>query len=92
MIWRGLIRKEDIDIITPLLDQVYAVGYDLGLKRQQKGKAVVQFSLGGKPIKVYNSTLEAALAVGVHYDNIRKAARGVQHTSMGYTWKYVDSM
>lgn len=85
----NLIDLDNYDAIVPFFDQAYAVGSDFGMKRQQKGKAVVQLSPDGNKVAVYESTLEAAKSVGVHYDNIRKAARGVQHTCKGYKWKYL---
>jgi uncharacterized ubiquitin-like protein YukD len=90
MLDQRLINEEDVDIVASFLLQAYAAGYDLGLKRQQKGKAVVQLTLEGKKIHIYNSTLQAADAVGAHYDNIRQAARGVQQTAKGYKWKYLS--
>lgn len=55
---------------------------------QPNHRAIRQFSLDGKEIKVYESIQEAIRQTGIA--NIYKVAKGELKTAGGYIWKYVD--
>ena len=55
-------------------------------------KRVLQTSVDGEPIAIYNNTKEAARAMGRRfgYILIREVCRGVRPLAYGYRWSYVD--
>ena len=55
-------------------------------------KRVLQTSVDGEPIAIYNNTKEAARAMGRRfgYILIREVCRGVRSLAYGYRWSYVD--
>lgn len=55
-------------------------------------KRVLQTSVDGEPIAIYNNTKEAARAMGRRfgYILIREVCRGVRPWAYGYRWSYVD--
>lgn len=57
-------------------------------KRQRK---VMQLSLEGSPIQVYNSVVEAALATGTRRSdvNIIRVCKGQAKTANKFKWKYI---
>lgn len=55
-----------------------------------KEKKVAQYTISGEYICEYNSATLAAKAVGTKPANIMAAARGVQKTSRGFIWRYVE--
>ena len=90
LVGQKLIKEEDYNTIAPFFDQAYAAGFELARKLRMTGKEIVQLSLDGKKIEVYESALVASRKVGAHPDNIRQAARGDSHTAKGFKWKYLD--
>ena len=48
---------------------------------------VNQYTQGGEFVKTYSSYLQAARAVGVTLNAIKKCCKGKQKTSAGYIWK-----
>lgn len=54
-------------------------------------KRVLQTSVDGEPIAIYNNTKEAARAMGRRfgYILIREVCRGVRPLAYGYRWSYV---
>ena len=57
---------------------------------KNKSKAVGQYTLGGKLIKVWQSTHEVERQLGFASPNISAVARGKRKTAYGYVWKYID--
>ena len=90
LVKNNLVSPENADDVFPFIQQAYGAGYDLGKKLRVTGKEIVQLSLDGKKIEVHETALSAARKVGSHPDNIRQAARGVQHTCKGFKWKYLE--
>ena len=55
---------------------------------EARGKTVVQFSLDGKKLKEFDSTVLAGKHVNRDKSTIQKACRGENKTCAGYIWKY----
>lgn len=90
LVKNGLVSLENADAVLPFIQGAYCAGYEYGKKIRVTGKEIVQLSLDGKKIEVYETALAAARKLGSHPDNICKAARGVQHTCKGFKWKYLE--
>lgn len=90
---RGLIER----VSTPEKEALYdfyfgmllGIGYDEGCRQITHRKAVAQYDMEGKFIKIYGSATLAAKKVGRHKSSICKAARGDTPYSGGFIWKYV---
>lgn len=60
---------------------------------KRKGKKVLQYSLDGNLLNMYNSTQEAEkLFNNLGKDNIGACCRGKQKSSYGYVWKYKNDI
>jgi len=55
-----------------------------------KSKPVGQYTLDGKLIKVWQSTIEVQRHLGFANQNISAVARGELKTAYGYVWKYIE--
>ena len=53
-------------------------------------KSVGQYTLDGKLIKVWQSTMEIQRQLGFNRGNISAVARGERKTANGYVWKYIE--
>jgi hypothetical protein len=51
-------------------------------------KKVIQLSLQGETINIFNSMLEASKHIGLSYDSISKVCIGKNKTAGGFLWKY----
>lgn len=60
--------------------------------KKNYSKPVAQYDLKGKLVRKYESMTLAAEETGVCYSCIAKCAKGVQKTSGGYIWKYVEDL
>jgi hypothetical protein len=54
-----------------------------------RSKPVGQFTIDGKLIKVWQSTIEIERQLGVSQGHISDVARGKLKTAYGYVWKYI---
>lgn len=63
--------------------------YRLGLRKPVTRK-VIQKTLDGKEIKIWNSMKEIEETTGIPYTGISACCRGKTKTSYGYKWEYVD--
>lgn len=60
--------------------------------REASGKTIEQYSLEGNLLKVWDSAIEAGLAIGHKSgDSITSVCKGRAKTAGGYIWKYVNS-
>lgn len=57
-------------------------------RRIAHGKAVNQYTLDGKYITTFNSTVEASESCGIGHTSIGKCCLGKLKTAGGYLWKY----
>jgi len=55
-----------------------------------RSKPVGQYTLDGKLIKVWQSTMEVQRQLGFSHQSICAVARGKRKTANGYVWKYID--
>ncbi len=62
------------------------VNYD-GIKNP---KPVIQMSLDGNMIRIFESTMDVQRELGFDASNISKACRNVQKSSYGYKWQYAN--
>lgn len=51
-------------------------------------RKVIQYSIDGTLIKIWNSLTEAATSLNLQFENIYKVCRGERHTCGGFKWKY----
>lgn len=58
--------------------------------KHQKESPVVQCSLSGELIGVFNSIKEASLRTSIYHNSISRCCLGYQKTAGGYVWKYYD--
>ena len=61
-----------------------------GTRTARTSKPVGQYTLDGKLIKIWQSTIEVERLLGFANSNISEAARGKRKTAYGYVWKYID--
>ncbi len=59
-------------------------------KKKLYGRPIVQFSLAGKPLKVWESTREAARGMNVSHSNIIACCNGRQKTCKDFIWRYAN--
>lgn len=57
---------------------------------RKDAKAVTQYSLSGDYVATYRSCREAYRVTGTPFQGVSKVASGVQKTSGGYLWRFVD--
>lgn len=57
------------------------------LNRQDKSKKVVQYTLDGKLVKIWNSIMECGRN-GFHHSNVSECCRGNRKQHKGFIWKY----
>ena len=63
-----------------------------GKTKRKQNLPVAQYSKEGKFIKNWNCAREAADALYIDRAAINRAAKGLQKTTGGYIWKYVDAV
>ena len=63
-------------------------GVKKGSRLVANQKKVVQLTLDGKVVKVFNSLFEAASATGANYSNISRVAKGKRKQCGGYKWRF----
>ena len=56
---------------------------------KNRSKPVDQYTLDGKFVKTWASTMEVGRQTGFHQSNIGAAARGELKTAHGFIWKYI---
>lgn len=85
-------ENKDNNVLSNLewCDASYSTNY--GTRNERTGKAnskrVSQYD-DGKLIKVWDSTKQAGRELGINPSKISDCARGVRHSTGGFTWKYV---
>jgi hypothetical protein len=67
----------------------YEENINHGTRTARTSKPLGQFTINGKLIKVWQSTMEVQRQLGYNQGHISAAARGEQKTSYGYVWKYI---
>ena len=55
-------------------------------------RRIIQYSVEGSPIKVWDSVTEAANTVHVSPTHISRVCRGIPTIYRGYKWRYYDEM
>ena len=60
-----------------------------GSRNERVSKPVGQYSLDGKLIKLWPSTMEAERQAGFNHGNISEVANGNRKTAHGFIWRYV---
>lgn len=84
---------DNLEWVTKQENQLhrYRVLGKAGLKKGSRlvanQKKVVQLTLDGKVVKVFNSLFEAASATGANYSNISSVAKGKRKQCGGYKWR-----
>jgi len=68
----------------------YKENNNYGTRTARTSKTVGQYTLDGKLIKIWRSTMEIQRLLGFAFQNVSAAARGKRKTAYGYVWKYVE--
>lgn len=58
-------------------------------KQSHKAIPIKQLTLDGQLIKVWDSALQAAKALGLHDPNINKCCKGIRNQCGGFKWEYL---
>lgn len=61
---------------------------DLDKKIRISGRRVIQYTLNGEYITIFNNIYEAAIFMHVSYEAIYNACRGTSKSSCGFIWKF----
>jgi hypothetical protein len=78
-------------ILYHFLMQTYAAGYDSARFERTNQRAVVQYSLDGEFIDVFDSASQAQRKTGIDHSDIIKCAKGKRQTAGKiFQWKYVN--
>lgn len=57
-------------------------------KNRRAGKAIMQLTAEGQPLRIWNSQSEAAESLGIHTSSISKACNNAQPIAGGFRWKF----
>ncbi len=90
LVKRKLVSLENIDAVLPFIQGAYCAGYELGMKVGSEGRPIVQTTLDGRKICVFDNARVAARKIGCDPHTIRRAARGDLKTHKGFKWKYLE--
>lgn len=90
---RGIIQDEHQEIVFDYLIQAYAAGHDAGRQLRSYTKPVVQLSLKGDVIDIFESVQDAVRKTGLNKSNIANCARGRKGclTAGGFRWQYITT-
>ena len=79
------------------LMMVFSAGFDEGRRFRANKKPVIQLSLTGDYINMFDSAAEAARSTGIQHSEIARCASGKKRdsgwgalTAGGFKWKYVN--
>lgn len=61
--------------------------YANGLKQAVRSKKIIQKSIDGSVVKIWNSIREAARGIGVHQTSLQKCCKNPSYTIKGYKWE-----
>ena len=89
MIAFGIIEKEKKKEAFPYLKLIYGLGHDEGNTQPSKRTPVIQYSLHGEPIKIWEALKHAAAFYKISPRTIAGAIKGKWPTAAGYKWKFV---
>jgi hypothetical protein len=81
--------QENEEILYAYLLQSFGAGYDHARMQSTYQKSVIQCSLDGKKIKIWESAKKAARIVKVDPSDISKCAHGKLHTAGGFKWEFL---
>jgi hypothetical protein len=86
----GWIDPANYNSIKPYAEWLVGIGFDIGRKAHVTPKPVVQLSLDGKELKVYESVKVASNKTGVFRRDITKVISGKRKSAGGYKWRFVN--
>ena len=86
-------KAENLEWCTASQNIIHA--QKIGLKKInyegiKNPKSVIQMSLDGNMIGIFESTMDVQRELGFDASNISKACRNVQKSSYGYKWQYAN--
>jgi len=85
-----LIDPDNSDSVAFYFFLAYGAGYDNGRMQKTKRRKVIQLSLEGKPLRIFDSVTLAGRAMKVDNTAISFAAKVDGRTCQGFRWKYLD--
>lgn len=85
-----VITDDNHNLVKMYLQQAYGAGFDMARRLAHPGKMIIQCSMEGKPIKVWENASIASYALRVHSPSIRKCANGKMKSSGGFRWKFLN--
>jgi len=88
----ALFEGDRHQIIHSKISMAISIGFNIGRKRlqQRKSRKVIQCSLTGQPIKLWNSMHDASKMLDIDSSDIRKVASNMpgRKTAGGYRWEF----
>lgn len=60
--------------------------------RNKRSRYIVQYSLSGEPICIFDGITKAELETGINHSNISACCSGRKRTAGGFIWKYYDDV
>jgi len=81
---------ENLEWCTVAYNNTY--GTRLERVSKTRSKSIIQYSLDGTFIRIWDSTREAAKFIGCCRENINRCLIGVTNTAYGFKWKYNDGV
>ena len=81
---------ENLEWCTVAYNNTY--GTRLERVSKTRSKSIIQYSLDGTFIRIWDSTREAAKFIGCCRENINRCLIGVTNTAYGFKWKYNDGI
>jgi len=80
------------EAIIPFLSMVYGAGFNKAwyIAHSRNEKKVLQKTITGHAIRVWENIGEAEACTGIDKSNISKCCRGIRKTTGGFTWEYTN--
>ena len=85
-----IITVDQAEDLAPFFLQSWGVGYDVGRMAHIQLRPVVQLTLEGKEIHVFESIKQASNKTETHSREIAKVANGTRRSAKGFKWRFLD--
>lgn len=86
----NLIDPEKSEQIAFYLFMAFGIGYDQGRMAHIQLRPVVQLTMEGKEIQIFESIKVASNKTGTFTRDIAKVANGKRKAARGYRWRFLD--
>src|SRR5699024_3546232 len=85
---RGCNSEKSDELLKEIEPLPNDIAYSLAKEISPRSKATIQYTLDGKKVKRFNSTVEAEKETGFKAKGIQNCARGEVKTYKGFIWRY----